>query len=77
MIGIRLADADELYRLYWELSLLTYLQQLIQRDEDGGGDEGELAVEAGAYLLDKQAQMVTRLKALLEDEAFGVPLGRR
>lgn len=75
MVGVKLEDVDELHRVYLELRWITYLQQLVQRDEDEGilGNR-EIITEAHVHLLDQQIQVMKKLKTLLEREDFYVSL---
>lgn len=76
MFYIQLADVDELFSISLELGILAYLQELVQYDKVGDICEWELTFaqkEVESYLLDKQLQMVVKLRELLTKERFVEP----
>lgn len=71
MLGVKLHDVDEVYRLYLNLEIITYMEELIRWDDC----RDRIAYEAAVYLLDRQVEVMEELKAVLDSEEFGVPLG--
>lgn len=76
MFKIKLEHINELHNIFFELAAITYLQNVI-RDENSENNfyiEGFefLRREETLYLLDKQTEVVLRLKELLFKDEFNI-----
>ncbi|MBO5020747.1 MAG: hypothetical protein J6J13_01420 [Clostridia bacterium] len=77
MLKIKFQDLDELYFISLEIEVLTYLQYLTQfddhEDETTQNIFGQSRNYAKSYLLEKQCEMVKKLKDLIERDDFVNP----
>lgn len=73
MFKISYEDVNELQDVLFELGTITYLQNVI-RDENNYFLEGFefLGKSASSFLLDKQTEIVLRLKELLFQDRFNI-----
>ncbi len=76
MPNVNLEDIDLLYALMEEISILTYLQDVINFDIDYGNVHAKELHNAHmyttSYLLNRQIKTVSQIWELLTKEDFGI-----